>query len=225
MLKKIFTSALLLTLVWLGGCADESESLFQARSVAVASSQPAGAYEMTGPMKINLKVPKIITMNASSPDMGVLGELVGLSALFSGTSGEPGNFAMQMDLLGMPLAITGTWTATSAKKFKVVADLAPLIAQIEAMGGTVTVTKNTFTGTVAANGQLKGTFGLGVKLGLQEISMSLAINAPNYVAKPVVAVGSASSAYSLLQPTEPFVLNGYFGTLFERVVNAARTTR
>lgn len=70
MLKKIFTSALLLTLVWLGGCADESEGIFQARSVAVASSQPAGAYEMTGPMKINLKVPKIITMNASSPDMG-----------------------------------------------------------------------------------------------------------------------------------------------------------
>jgi hypothetical protein len=131
---------------------------------------------------------------------------------------------MQMDLLGMPLAITGTWTATSANKFKVVADLAPLIAQIEAMGGTVTVTKNTFTGTVAANGQLKGTFGLGVKLGLQEISMSLAINAPNYVAKPVVAVGSAS-AYSLLQPAEPFVLNGYFATLFERVVNAAKTSR
>ena len=184
------------------------------------SSQPGGAYEMSGPIKINLKVPGIITANVSSPNMAILGSFIGLSANFTGSSGTPGNFVMKMDLMGTPLAISGTWTSTSATKFKAVADLDPLIAQIVEMGGQAVITKNTFTGTVLPNGQLKGTFGLGVNLSMQGISMAMNLSA-NYTAKPVELVASSASS-QLFGATEPLVLNGYFATMFEQVVNAAK---
>lgn len=221
MLKKIITGAVVLGIVLVAGCAGgSSESSYQPRSVGIASSQPSGAYEMTGPIKINLKVPKIITANVNSPDMGVLGGFIGLTANFTGASGTPDNFAMKMDLLGMPIAISGVWTSTSATKFKAVANLEPLIAQIVEMGGQATVTKNTFTGTVLANGQLKGTFALGVKLSLQDINATLSISA-NYKANPVEMVASSASQ-PLFGAPEPIVLNDHFATMFEQVVKAAK---
>jgi hypothetical protein len=221
MLKKILIAATVLGIALLVGCAGESsESSYQPRSVVIASSHPIGAYELAGPVKINLKVPKIITANISSPDMSILGSFIGLSANFTGSSGQPGNFQMKMDLLGMPIAITGIWTSTSATKFKAVADLAPLIAQIEEMGGQATVTKNTFTGTMLANGQMKGTFALGVNLRLEDIAATLNISA-NYKGLPVEMVAS-SATQRLLGNPEPFVLNDYFATMFEQVVNVAK---
>lgn len=224
MLKKILTAAMVLGITLLVGCGlGTSQSTYQPRSVAFVSSQPSGAYEMAGPIKINLKVPGIITANVSSPDMGILGSFIGLSANFSGSSGTPGNFMMNMDLMGTPLAISGMWTSTSATKFKAVADLDPLIAEIVEMGGQAVITKNTFTGTVLANGQLKGTFGLGVNMSLQGINMSMNITA-NYKAKPV-ELAAATLTQQLLGPPEPVVLNHYFAPMFEQVVNVAKKVR
>ena len=221
MLKKILIAATMLGITLLVGCGVvTSESTYQPRTVAFVSSQPSGAYEMSGPIKINLKVPGTITANVSSPNMGILGGFIGLSANFSGSSDVPGNFAMNMDLLGTPLAISGMWTSTSATKFKADADLAPLIAQIQEMGGQAVVTKNTFTGTVLPNGQLKGTFGLGVNISLQDIKMSLNITA-NYVAKPVELLASGLSQ-KLIGPSEPIVLNGHFAKMFQQILNAAK---
>lgn len=221
MLKKILTAALVVGFTVLVGCAAKTEeSTYQPRSVAFVSSQPGGAYEMSGPIKINLKVPGIITANVSSPNMGILGGFIGLSANFTGSSGTPGNFVMKMDLMGTPLAISGTWTSLSTTKFKAVADLDPLIAQIIEMGGQAVVTKNTFTGTVLPNGQLKGTFGLGVNLSMQGINMAMNISA-NYIAKPVELV-APSVTQQLLGTSEPIILNGYFATMFEQVVNVAK---
>jgi len=223
MLKKFLAvTVVLASAVLQGGCGlqAESQSTFVPRDVVANSySQPNGAYEMAGPIKINLKVPGIITANVSSPDMGVLGSFVGLAANFSAPSGQPGNFTMNMNLMGTPLAISGMWATTTGTNFKAIADLAPLIAQIEEMGGQATIIKNTFTGKVLPNGQLKGTFGLGVKLVLDNISATLNITA-NYVGRPVAL--SSGVADALTGPIEPIVLNGYFATMFEKVVNVAK---
>lgn len=88
------------------------------------------------------------------------------------------------------------------------------------MGGQATVTKNTFTGTVLANGQLKGTFALGVKLSLQDINATLSISA-NYKANPVELLASSASQPWFGTP-EPIVLNDHFATMFEQVVKAAK---
>ena len=88
------------------------------------------------------------------------------------------------------------------------------------MGGQAVVTKNTFTGNVLPNGQLKGTFGLGVNLSMQGINMAMNISA-NYIAKPVELV-APSVTQQLLGTSEPIILNGYFATMFEQVVNVAK---
>jgi hypothetical protein len=222
MLKKILIFVLALGFTVLAACANR-ESTYQPRTIAFVSSTPGGAYEMSGPIKINLTVPGIITANVSSPNMGVLGGFIGLSANFTGSSGTPDNFAMKMDLMGTPMAISGTWTSTSATKFKAVANLDPLIEEIRKMGGQATVTKNTYTGTVLPNGQLKGNFGLGVNLSLQGITMKLSISA-NYKANPVDLVASGLSQKLLGQP-EPLVLNSHFATMFEQVVKVANLAK
>lgn len=212
---------MLVSIALLGGCAQEPEATYQARSVAFTTSQPDGAYQMSGPISIKLNIPGIIKANVSSPNMGILGSFIGLSANFSGASGEPGNFAMNMDLLGAPLAITGTWSATSGNNFKVVADLDSFIAQIQEMGGTATITKNTFTGKVLPNGQLKGAFGLGAKIGLQGVNLSLNI-AAKYTAKPVELTFAAQANRQSDAPVR-FVLNDHFALLVKQVVTVANT--
>lgn len=142
--------------------------------IGAHAAEPAGYYKpISGPVSIKLAVPGIVNATIKSPNMGVIGGLLGMTLQFDSPSGTPENFAMHMKLLDTPIKLGGMWTARPVSKFIVKTDLQSLLPLIEEMGGTATITKDSFTGQVMANGNIKANFALGVKIAILGINIKL----------------------------------------------------
>jgi hypothetical protein len=139
-----------------------------------------------------LDVPGIINVSVSSPDVGVLGGLLGLAFEFVPPAGTQNNFVMTINNpldSGTPIRLHGTWSMLSASKFAVDMNFQELIALVEQLGGTVTITRNSFDGKVLAGGNIKGVYGLGVRISIMGITIKLKISG-SYTGKPVVMTSS-----------------------------------
>ncbi|MDD2767905.1 MAG: hypothetical protein PHT19_04165 [Methylococcus sp.] len=160
--------------------------------LAARAAEPNGLYTPSGPMALKLDVPGIINISVSSPNVGVLGGLLGLAFEFDPPASTPNNFVMTINNpldSSTPIQLRGTWSMLTASKFSVDMNFQGLIALIEQLGGTVTVTSNSFTGKVLATGNIKGAYALGVRISIMGISIKLKISG-SYVGKPAVMISS-----------------------------------
>ena len=185
MTKKISFIVLFIFLATLSGCA-ENFSAYEARTPNVTANSPSGTYAISGgPIVISIIAPGIINANITSPNLSVIGSLLGISTNYNGTSGQAGNFGMNISLSGISLDLGGKWATTIGNKFMVDLDMNSLISQIQSLGGTATVTKKIVTGSVLSNGDISGIFDIGLKLSLNGTNIAIKVSSKKYLAKPV----------------------------------------
>lgn len=185
MAKDLLFVASLIFLSTLSGCA-EKNSVYEARIPNVTANSPSGTYEISGgPIVISIIAPGIINANITSPNLSVIGSLLGISTNYNGTSGQAANFGMNISLSGISLDLGGKWATTIGNKFIVDLDMNSLISQIQSLGGTATVTKKIITGSVLSNGDISGAFDIGIKLSLNGKNIAIRVSSKKYLAKPV----------------------------------------
>lgn len=156
------------------------------------AAEPDGVYSPSGPMVLKLKVPGIIHMSVSSPNVGVLGGVLGLAFEFDSPAVSQNNFVMTINNpldSSTPIRLHGTWSMLNSSKFAVDMNFQELIALVEPLGGTVTITGNSFNGKVLASGNIKGAYGLGVRIAVKGVTIKLEISG-SYIGKPVVMTSS-----------------------------------
>lgn len=167
--------------------------------LAAGAAEPNGIYAPHGPVAVKLNVPNIINVSVTSPDVGVLGGLLGLSFEFTPPANTSDNFTMTINNpldSSTPIQLHGTWSMLTASKFQVDMNFQNLIDLIAQLGGTVTITSNSFSGKVLANGNIKGAYALGVRISLMGINIKLKVSG-SYLGTPALVKASQSNESGL----------------------------
>jgi hypothetical protein len=158
----------------------------------VRAAEPQGIYSTSGPMALRLNVPGIINISVRSPDVGVLGGLLGFAFEFNPPANAQNNFVMTVNNpldSSTPIKLHGSWSMLTASRFRVEMNFQDLAAMIEQRGGKVAITRNSFTGRVLANGDIKGAYALGVRISIGGSTIRLRLSG-SYIGKPGLTASS-----------------------------------
>lgn len=138
--------------------------------------EPLGCYNLdAGKFTASVKIPTILTLNASVPTLAILG--------ITNSFASDGAFLMKLPLLGsldqnLPTDFNGTWQTTRASNFSATfTELSALVQQLQDFGINANVSQS-FTGKVTdkVGDKISGKFTIGLSADLQGKTASAKIS-------------------------------------------------
>jgi hypothetical protein len=184
------------------------------------AADPSGIYGLdAGKIAVKVRVPAIVSGNASLPNLRSMAQKTGLRGTmsFTATSGQADNFALGLPPLPLigSLSVPGVWTTTGSKfTVEIVSDaavqqMAALLNEALARNDiTARVTKRKFVGQVSTANVMKASFALALTVGLPPLSVTISLTgnvSGAYVGQPA----ESARAASVVAPTARDFLTGF----------------